>query len=134
MPKKICSHFTCNPGEDVKSSKELEDGESHFDNLQPQELVKLRAPLTNLVCERTFGYLDASQRRRRNCSLHNHTSIMLLKQTRKSLRVWFNGLGKGEQESLMKRIKMEGKKIEKGTPREGSECGSQILQVEGKAL
>ena len=49
--------------------------------------VSESAPLTNLVCERNFGHLDASQKRR-----HNHSSLMLLKQTRKKMREWFHSL------------------------------------------
>ena len=34
---------------------------------------------TNLSCERHFGSLDASQHRRRNASMHYHSSVLMLK-------------------------------------------------------
>lgn len=37
------------------------------------------APLNNISSERDFGTLDASQQRRRNATLHFHTSLLLLK-------------------------------------------------------
>ena len=40
------------------------------------------APPTNLVCERGLGMLDASQRMRPNASLHHHSTVVALKQTR----------------------------------------------------
>ena len=75
--------------------------------------VSESAPLTNLVCERNFGHLDASQKRRPNCSLHNHSSLMLLKQTRKKMREWFYSLSQGERGELWRRAKKEGIEMRK---------------------
>ena len=68
--------------------------------LNPTEEVKVVAPLTNLVSERHFGHLDASQKRRPHSSLHHHSSIILLKQTRQKLRVWYHSLTAAEQSQL----------------------------------
>ncbi|GFR89135.1 hypothetical protein ElyMa_000786600 [Elysia marginata] len=75
--------------------------------------VTVKAPLTNLICERHFGHLDASQKRRPHSSLHHHTSVILLKQTRKRLRTWFDELETSEKERLMKRAKQDGKSLRK---------------------
>ncbi|GFO32659.1 hypothetical protein PoB_005916400 [Plakobranchus ocellatus] len=71
------------------------------------------APLTNLVCERHFGHLDASQRRRPNSSLHHHSSVMLLKQTRGKLRDWLSKLPAGKRSNLWRRARVEGNKHRK---------------------
>ena len=73
--------------------------------LNPTEEVKVVAPLTKLVSERHFGHLDASQKRRPHSSLHHHSSIILLKQTRQRLRVWYHSLTAAEQSQLWKRVK-----------------------------
>lgn len=58
------------------------------------------APLSNLISERHFGHLDASQKRRPHASLHHHTSVMLLKQTRPKLREWYRSLEEVEKKAL----------------------------------
>ena len=44
----------------------------------------------NLACERHFGYLDSSQNRRRNASLHYHSSILMLKSHGIEMIEWLN--------------------------------------------
>ena len=56
------------------------------DFLEATDGQNVKAPLTNLSSERHFGHLDSSQRRRPHCSLHYHSSVILLKQTRKRLQ------------------------------------------------
>ncbi|GFO44985.1 hypothetical protein PoB_007149000 [Plakobranchus ocellatus] len=55
--------------------------------------VEVKAPLTNLTSEGHSGHLDPSQRRRPHCSMHPHSSVILLKQTRKRPRTWYNSEG-----------------------------------------
>lgn len=78
-----------------------------------QENIPSCAPLTNLICERHFGHLDASQRQRPHSSLHHHSSVILLKQTRKRMRTWFSSLPEEEKEGLWKRARMEGENLRK---------------------
>ncbi|KAK3743350.1 hypothetical protein RRG08_061286 [Elysia crispata] len=72
------------------------------DVLEREDASEIKAPLTNLISERNVGHLDASQRRRPHCSLHHHSSVMLLKQTRKRLRTWYDGLENDEKKRLWK--------------------------------
>lgn len=71
------------------------------------------APLSNLVCERNFGHLDSSQRRRPHSSLHHHTSVILLKQTRKNLRSWYQKLTPSEKKELWERARKKGNFLRK---------------------
>ena len=81
------------------------------DVLEREDASEIKAPLTNLISERNFGHLDASQRRRPHCSLHHHSSVMLLKQTRKRLRTWYDGLENDEKKKLWKRGRQESKEL-----------------------
>ena len=47
-----------------------------------------KSHLTNLASERHFGSLDASQHRRRNASLHYHSSIIMIKASHKQMLEW----------------------------------------------
>ncbi|RUS87409.1 hypothetical protein EGW08_004863 [Elysia chlorotica] len=69
------------------------------------------APLTNLACERNFGELDASQRRRPSASLHHHTSIIMLKQGRKTLRKYCFGLTAKRRRELWSKAVRMGKEL-----------------------
>ena len=71
------------------------------------------APLTNLNCERNFGHLDASQRGRPHSSLHHHTSVILLKQTRINLRPWYSKLSVTERRKLWERARKRGSMLRK---------------------
>ena len=81
------------------------------DVLEATDAQNVKAPLTNLSSERHFGHLDSSQRRRPHCSLHHHSSVILLKQTRKRLREWFYELPNEEKERMWKRAKRQGKEM-----------------------
>ncbi|GFR60822.1 hypothetical protein ElyMa_003541400 [Elysia marginata] len=65
-------------------------------------------PVTNLVCERHFGHLDASQKRRPHSSLHHHSSVMLLKQTSQHMKRWLKNLPKEKREALLKTSRDQG--------------------------
>ncbi|GFN75763.1 sodium leak channel non-selective protein-like [Plakobranchus ocellatus] len=81
------------------------------DVLENSEEVVVKAPLTNLASERHFGHLDSSQRRRPHCSLHHHSSVILLKQTRKRLRTWYNSMDAKEKVRLWERARKQGKEM-----------------------
>ncbi|KAL8604613.1 hypothetical protein ACOMHN_013393 [Nucella lapillus] len=49
--------------------------------------------LTNWTCERKFGSLDASQSRRRNATLHYHSTVTALKQHRATLKEYLHSKG-----------------------------------------
>ncbi|GFS00091.1 hypothetical protein ElyMa_004545100 [Elysia marginata] len=80
----------------------LENGK-YFSPTSIQDIGE-KTPLTNLVCERNFGDLDAIQRRRPNSSLHHHSSVMLLKQTRCHMREWFLELSPRERHGLWRTV------------------------------
>ncbi|KAH3841848.1 hypothetical protein DPMN_115329, partial [Dreissena polymorpha] len=66
---------------------------------------------TNLSCEHHFGDLDSSQRRRPNVSLHHHSSVQIIKQSRVNLMNWFDKMSSNDRSSLLKNARKEGKKL-----------------------
>ncbi|GFO29845.1 hypothetical protein PoB_005635000 [Plakobranchus ocellatus] len=77
-----------------------------------QDLGKT-APLTNLVCEGNFRHLNAYQKRRPNSSLNHHSSVMLLKQTRKRMRERFISVPEKEKVGLWKKARRDGSQLRK---------------------
>ena len=64
--------------------------------------------LNNMVSERNFGTLDASQKRRRHASLHFHSTIMLLKANRKILFPWIMAEPGKEIRKLLLKSQLKG--------------------------
>ncbi|GFR67624.1 1-phosphatidylinositol 3-phosphate 5-kinase-like [Elysia marginata] len=72
------------------------------------------APATNLVCERGLGMLDASQRKRPNASLHHHSTVVALKQTRTGgLYPWLQHLSAPVRDLLWKKARKGGQELRK---------------------
>lgn len=71
------------------------------------------APLHNISSERDFGTLDASQQRRRNATLHYHTSMLLLKSNRDRFGQWLDGKNDRERHSLFKNARKKGLALRK---------------------
>ncbi|KAH3708501.1 hypothetical protein DPMN_067953 [Dreissena polymorpha] len=73
------------------------------------------APLTNLTCEHHFGHLDRSQRKRPGASLHHHTSVQLLKQSRTPMMKWIEEIPESDKTKLLKSARLGGKTMRKKT-------------------
>ena len=69
--------------------------------------------LTNLTCERHFGSLDFSLKRRRHASLHYHTTHLLLKSNLSSLSDWLQSKDLVEQLHLWTQAKKAGPYLRK---------------------
>ena len=69
--------------------------------------------LTNLTCERQFGSLDFSLKRRRHASLHYHTTHLLLKSNLSSLSDWLQSKDLVEQLHLWTQAKKAGPYLRK---------------------
>jgi len=78
----------------------------------PNELIRTKgAPLNNLICERNFGILDASQNKRRNATFHYHSSILLLKSNKLHLKHWLNSKSSEERHAIWANAHHDGKAL-----------------------
>ncbi|KAL8621574.1 hypothetical protein ACOMHN_026245 [Nucella lapillus] len=85
-------------------------GERYGSASAPKELEKTKhSSLTNLTCERKFGSLDASQNRRRNATLHYHSTVTALKHHRATLKEYLHSKGDGYRKRLWKTARKGGK-------------------------
>ena len=84
-----------------------------YESQQSEDSIKRTsfAHLTNLACEHHFGDLDASQRRRPNCSLHHHSTLQILKRNRKAVNEWYSTMDTASRKSLWADAKKHGKAI-----------------------
>ena len=67
------------------------------------------AGTTNLISERHFGYLDASQKKRPSATLHYHSTVLLLTANRKRLMNWLKAMSFKERKQVMDNAKRNGK-------------------------
>ena len=74
-----------------------------------QHACTANSGVTNLVCERHFGTLDASQQRRRHAKLHYHSSILLLKSNRRKFFEWLRT--SNSKEMLWRSARREGMRL-----------------------
>jgi len=75
----------------------------------PDDLKRLGGSgLTNLVSERNFGSLDASQKRRRHATLHYHSTILLLKTSRTRMIDWLMSKPAKERKELLQKARTHG--------------------------
>ena len=116
----------------------LSDGMLAAINAQLKDVIEKpstvdKAPLTNLLCERNFGYLDEGMRKRPNCSLHFMSSVILLRQTRKRLRQWLmEEMSDEERNCLMKRARVEGKEMRRKHQARDKKAVTESLKVKLK--
>ena len=85
------------------------------------------APATNLVVERNFGVLDASQKRRPSASLLYHSSIHLIKQGRHQLEEHLTPMHPEERRGFFKNIRKAAKGMLKRHRQHDKQIKSEIL-------
>ena len=68
-------------------------------------------PKTNLGCEHHFVDLDSSQRRRPHCTMHQHTTVQLLKRNRSQIKAWYKTKNRTEQIDLWQEARKQGKEL-----------------------
>jgi hypothetical protein len=83
---------------------------SHAPSSTEKERTK-GAHHTNMSCERYFGTLDSSMSRRKNATLHYHSTILLMKACRTRFPSWMREKSIEEQKSLWALALKEGKKL-----------------------
>ena len=96
--------------------RQLEDflpGGKFHSNQDPELRKRLEhSCITNLVAEQSFADLDFSLFKRRNCTLHHHTTISMLKRN-KSVTNWFLGKSAEEKERLLEMSAKKGPALRK---------------------
>ena len=96
--------------------RQLEDfllGGKFHSNQDPVLCKRLEhSCITNLAAEQSFADLDFSLFKRRNCTLHHHTTISMLKRN-KSLTSWFLGKSAEEKERLLEKSAKKGPALRK---------------------
>ncbi|KAL8585134.1 hypothetical protein ACOMHN_013150 [Nucella lapillus] len=94
----------------LQQLKDFMPGERYGYASAPKELERTtHSSLTNLTCERKFGSLDASQNRRRNATLHYHSTVTALKQHRATLKEYLHSKGDDYRKRLWKTARKGGK-------------------------
>jgi aubergine-like protein len=68
--------------------------------------------LTNLLSEHEFGDLDFSQFRRRNASMHFHSTIQMVKRN-KTISNWLSSKSPGEQSELLNKCRKKAVQLRK---------------------